>query len=98
MDEKHEVDARVKTKDGRFNILVTARVLSERAFSIQSSDYLPPGTKVETVLFLAQPETVIGEVGWSVGELVGEKMFYNMGIFIDYPESITQLPPITSHE
>jgi hypothetical protein len=88
MEEKYCVNAAVQTKYG-ISIRGIAAPKSGRWLSIQSNDFLRPGTDVETVLFLKEPERISGQVRWTLAEPTEDKIRYRMGIWLPPEEQVS---------
>jgi hypothetical protein len=89
MDTEKQVDARVKTSDGMLTVMGRAGSITDRSVSVQCGNFIQPGTKVETFIYYDEPTRIEGKVEWSVVRLGGEKVFYDMGISVDFQESIS---------
>lgn len=82
MEEKYSVNAAVQTKYGAQSIRGIAALMSRRWVSVRSDEFILPGTQVETLLFLKEPERVSGEVRWTLAEPQEDKIVYRMGIWL----------------
>ena len=95
MHDKDYVNVAVQTGHG-ISIRGTAELLGDRWISIQSSEFIPPGTDVETVLYLNKPERVRGEVGWTLAEPGNDKIVYKMGIRLPHEPVIGECTSVTT--
>jgi len=75
------MEGKEKRKDRRFKVKANVEVrylgmtinaqvvdISKRGFGFVSPKLINPGTKVEAVIFLKNPERVSGEVKWVIAE------------------------------
>ena len=83
MGEISEVNARVKTRGGSDTITGTASAINNHSFTIHSSGFIRPGTRVETLLFFDEPKRFDGRVLWSLAQCERENIVYSMGISVD---------------
>ena len=89
MDNKYQVDARVQTRDGVLTVMGKASSISDRSVSVQCGNFIQPGTRVETFIYSDEPTRIEGKVEWSIVRLGGEKVLYDMGISVEFQESIS---------
>ena len=89
MEEKYSINAAVQTKYGTHSIRGIAALTSRRWVSVLSTDFILPGTEVETLLFLKEPERVSGEVRWTLAEHKEDKIVYRMGIWLAPDEPVS---------
>jgi hypothetical protein len=89
MDKENQVDARVQTRDGVLTVMGKASSITDRSVSVQCGNFIQPGTKVETFIYSDEPTRIEGKVEWSIIQLGGEEVFYDMGISVEYQESIS---------
>jgi hypothetical protein len=89
MNKEKQVDARIQTSDGMLTVMGKAGSITDRSFNVQCGNFIQPGTKVETFIYYDEPTRIEGKVEWSVIQLGGEKVFYDMGISVDFQESIS---------
>ena len=87
MDDKQCVNAAIQTKYGT-SVRGVAFLMSKRWVNVQSDCFIRPGTEVETLLFLKEPERVEGEVRWAIAEPTEDKIVYKMGIRIGPEEPV----------
>jgi len=79
-EERYKVDAAAEVKYGATTLKVKAVEISKRGMRIESENFINPGTKVEAVLFLKEPQRVSGEVKWVLAEPGPSGMSYKIGI------------------
>ena len=82
MEEKYKVNAAVQEKYGSTSIRGKASVTGDRWVSVRSTQFMDPGTEVETLLFLKEPERMAGEVRWTLAEPTEDRIVYKMGIWL----------------
>lgn len=87
-EARYKIDASAEVKYGATTINVKAIEISKSGIRIQSGDFIDPGTKVQTVLFLKEPQRVYGEVKWVLAEPGAAGIVYNIGIFCKSGELI----------
>lgn len=80
-EARYKVDATAELKYGATTLKVKAVEISKRGMRIESTNFINPGTKVEAVLFLKEPQRVSGEVKWVLAEPGATGMLYKIGIF-----------------
>ena len=90
-----EVNASVKIRGSSSIVRGTASDISDSSVSIQSTEYIPPRTKVETLLFMDKIRRIQGEVAWSVADSATGQVVYNMGIAVESVELMAQEPDQT---
>jgi hypothetical protein len=93
-EARYKIDASAEVRYGTTTIHVKAIEISKSGIRIQSADFIDPGTKVQTVLFLKEPQRVYGEVKWVLAEPGAAGMVYKIGIFCKSGE----LVPGDEHE
>lgn len=99
MNDRDSVNVAVQTGYG-ISIRGTAQLLGDRWISVQSSEFIPPGTNVETVLYLTEPERVQGQVGWILADPSSDKIVYKMGIRLPHDPGVhkcTSVPGVSEH-
>jgi hypothetical protein len=80
-ETRYQIDASAEIKFGTTTIKVKAVEISKHGLRIQSNDFIEPGTKIQTVVFLKEPQQVAGEVKWVVAEPGAAGIVYKIGIF-----------------
>ena len=80
-ETRYQIDASAEIKFGTTIIKVKAVEISKHGLRIQSNDFIEPGTRIETVVFLKEPQRVAGEVKWVVAEPGATGIVYKIGIF-----------------
>ena len=88
-EARYKVDATAELKYGATTLKVKAVEISKRGMRIESENFINPGTKVEAVLFLKQPQRVSGEVKWVLAEPGASGITYKIGIFCEAGQLIT---------
>ena len=88
MNAENQVDARIQTTDGMLTVMGKASSIQDRSVNVQCGDFIQPGTKVETFIYYDEPKRIEGKVEWSVIQLGGGEVYYDMGISVDFQESI----------
>ena len=79
-EARYKVDATAELKYGATTLNVKAVEISKHGMRIESESFINPGTKVQAVLFLNEPQRVSGEVKWVLAEPGASGMFYKIGI------------------
>lgn len=89
------IDATVTTCRGLLPIIGKAIGIRGDSIKVRSSDFMRPGTDVDTVLSLAQPRRLRGRVDWVVAQTMAQTMdgaasevVYEMGICLDVQRGI----------
>jgi len=82
-EARYKVDATAELKYGATTLKVKAVEISKHGIRIESENFINPGTKVQAVLFLKEPQRVSGEVKWVLAEPGASGMFYKIGIFCE---------------
>ena len=80
-EARYKVDAAAELKYGATTLKVKAVEISKHGMRIESEDFINPGTKVEAVLFLKEPQRISGEVKWVLAEPGAQGITYKIGIF-----------------
>jgi len=88
-EARYKVDAAAELKYGTTTIKVKAVEISKRGMRIESTSFINPGTKVEAVLFLKEPQRVSGEVKWVLADPGAAGMSYKIGISCDSGQLVT---------
>jgi hypothetical protein len=89
MEEKFKVNAAVQARCGTDSIRGIASFTGDRWVSFRSTQFMDPGTEVETLLFLKEPERMAGEVRWALAEPTEDKIVYRMGIWLNPEERVS---------
>jgi hypothetical protein len=92
-EARYKIDASAEVKYGATTINVTAVEISKSGIRIQSADFIEPGTKVQTVLFLKEPQRIYGEVKWVLAEPGAAGIVYKIGIFCKSGELVPDDEP-----
>lgn len=79
-EQRYKINAEAEVRYDNNTINAKALEISKHGIKIESADFIEPGTKVEAVLFLKEPERISGEVKWVVAEQGQEKVSYKIGI------------------
>ncbi len=79
-EQRYKLNAEAEVTYGNNTINAKALEISKHGIKIESAEPIEPGTKVETVLFLKEPERISGEVKWVIAEPGQEKVIYKIGI------------------
>lgn len=87
-EPRYKIDASAELKYGATTIKVKAVEISRRGIRIESTDFIDPGTRVEAVLFLKEPQRVSGEVKWVLAEPGATGIMYKIGIFCESGELV----------
>ncbi|MBW1739767.1 MAG: PilZ domain-containing protein [Deltaproteobacteria bacterium] len=88
-DPRYKIDAAVEVRYGTHTIYGKAVEISTHGIRIESTDPIEPGTEVEAVLFLKEPERVSGEIKWVLAEPGQGRVNYKMGIYCKSGDLIT---------
>jgi hypothetical protein len=88
-EARFKVDATAELKYGATTLKVKAVEISKRGMRIESTNFINPGTKVQAVLFLKEPQRVSGEVKWVLAEPGASGMFYKIGISCESGQLVT---------
>jgi hypothetical protein len=88
-EARYKVDATAELKVGATTLKVKAVEISKHGMRIESEDFINPGTRVEAVVFLKEPQRVSGEVKWVLAEPGASGMFYKIGIYCKAGQLVT---------
>jgi hypothetical protein len=88
MEEKYCINAAVQTRFG-VSIRGVACPMKGRWLSVQSDEFIRPGTDVDTVLFLKEPTRIPGQVRWTLADPQEDKIVYKMGIWLPSEELVS---------
>jgi hypothetical protein len=88
-EARYKVDATAELKYGANTLSVKAVEISKHGMRIESESFINPGTKVQAVLFLKEPQRVSGEVKWVLAEPGASGMFYKIGIYCESGQLVT---------
>ena len=88
-EARYKVDATAELKYGATTLNVKAVEISKHGMRIESESFISPGTKVQAVLFLKEPQRVSGEVKWVLAEPGAAGMSYKIGIHCESGQLVT---------
>ena len=88
-EARYKVDATAELKYGATTLNVKAVEISQHGMRIESESFINPGTKVQAVLFLKEPQRVSGEVKWVLAEPGASGMSYKIGIYCESGQLVT---------
>ena len=83
-DRRYKIEANAEIRCLNMKINVKILDISKRGFRFVTPKLIKPGTKIDAVIFLKEPERVSGEIRWVIAEpdLAQGKMDYVMGVAV----------------
>jgi hypothetical protein len=82
-EARYKIDAAVELKFGTTTVNAKAIEISKHGIRIECAQLIDPGTRVQAVIFLKEPQKVLGEVNWAIAEPGPTGILYTMGLFCE---------------